>query len=402
MPGAFHKLGANRALQALGLSPQPEDHTLRNVGIAAGAGAPFLGLIGRQQIKHDPFFNQNISRMSMEELERAARPGDILLTTDPAKGIIPKAQAGITGSEFYHAQPVVGRRGGVGTTLTAGELAEGFEGVSRRGILRELDPISESIKKYRDAVLLRPTEPLTAEQLAKLQDEIIARAKTPYAPKRGLTTMLRELFVPKIPGAENFGRVVCQGDVCSTLPAQSMQAIERNLLEGKPAKGLITSDYLRSKALEPVGAHLGGAPMMSAKALSRAKWLTRGGLGLGLAGTVYGLSEDPYLAAAPVGMVALPAAARKGLTELGGYRAKQKALRGKLTEEALEEAIEQGRRKGYSTLRPLRQITNLLGAKTPEQIAKLRGITRRTVPLALAGGLLSYLGAKGLGSALSD
>jgi hypothetical protein len=93
---------------------------------------------------------------------------------------------------------------------------------------------------------------------------------------------------------------------------------------------------------------------------------TRLALGLGLAGGIYGLTEEPSAAAAPVGALAAPALARKAF--------------------------------GHTSFRPLKQLLK----RDSKRALRLRNISLRTLPLMLAGGLGSYLAArKGL-EALQD
>ena len=145
-----------------GMSPT-EKAVLGISGVAAAS--PFAGLIGQKELVNDPHLNKSIKRMTVEELGRAARPGDVMVSTRPGMTSGFKAiEAPLLGSEFYHASPIMHQRGGKGMLYDAGDLAE-FDywkpGVNE--IKRKTSTIPEHAKKhkYGDMMLVRPDKKMT-------------------------------------------------------------------------------------------------------------------------------------------------------------------------------------------------------------------------------------------------
>jgi|MudIll2142460700_1097286.scaffolds.fasta_scaffold00003_111 hypothetical protein len=398
MPGVFYKLGVSQTLKTLGLAPE-EDHTLRNVGVGAAAVSPFAGLIGQKAITQDPFTNETIPRRNLRDISQMARPGDVIATTEPRWSGWKLFQSPVTGTEFYHSFPVVARRGNAATAVTAGELAEPeYQRMTTTGLKRKLEELRGGLIRegYRDVVLLRPREGMSPEQIRELQQTLLERAKTPYAPRRGVEALLRDIFVPKIPGLENLGQPVCSGNVCSTLPAQSQKLVTgTDVVKGKPAKHVLTADYLREGSpYEAIAARVASKPRFSPRTTKLLGLGARAGLGLGLGAAAYGISEDPALAAVPIGAIAAPALGRTISQRLAIRRAQQQATQQGKT--LSTPALQTAKREGYNAFRPFKQFVEYLGAKEPADLKKFRNITRRTIPLALAGGAATYLGAKGI------
>jgi hypothetical protein len=276
-----------------------------------------------------------------------------------------------SGGEMYHVQPVVGRRRGVSTTVTAGENV----GSSLREITRNKAHYTDDIPKamraegYSDATLLRPKKPLTATQRKKFVEQSLERSGKKYDDTKALTTWLRDMFVPKIKGVTGRGKqVVCEGNVCSTMPAQALHEAtggKRQVVPGKRAQDIFPTDFLRSEAYETVGSR---TPSKYTKSLLRRRltpYLSRGALGAGLAGGTYAVSQDPAVAgsAAGVGAGAL----------LSGKLIKENPTAVGVLEEAMAGGEAGGKWKKWGRLKRWGKVK---------------------APLVAAGGALGYLGAR--------
>lgn len=380
--------GVSKALRWLGLQDSPEEsHLGRNIAMGAAATTPFLGLIGQQRLRHNPLLNPDIRRGSLEELARRARAGDVVVT---GKGGSPVTS--LTGNELWHAEPVLGRRGGKGIGVSGGELtprqlrlagelhperAAHYEELAKaiekdpRQLEKHIEPLDKRLRGVQQdrLVLLRPKKELSPAQIEKLRRVGYSEAIKPYQIRRAFSTQLKDWFLPKIPGLERLGRTQCSGNICMTPAAHGFESVHGGtpVVPGKAAKDVISSDFLRSKHYEPVMAHIDEAAAKNYGKLHRLGSLgTRAALGLGLAGSIYGLTEDPATAAIPVGAAGAPALARKAF--------------------------------GFKTFRPLRQLLK----HDSKRSLRLKNISRRTLPLMLAGGLGSYLAARLGTDALTD
>lgn len=402
MQTQFYKLGARTLRQRLGLQEPEKDHTVRNVAMGAAAASPFMGLIGQKPITKDPHINPSIRRTTLREISELARPGDVVVSSEPHWSGWKLFQTPVTGTEFYHAFPVVGQRQGRGTDVTAGELYDPKrkKPLTTTGAKRQLEELQSDMRrqKYRDVMLMRPDQPLNPDQVKAFQEETLRRAQTKYAPSRGVRAFLRDIFVPKVKGLENISPT-CEGNVCSTLPSQAHKTVTgTNLVPGKPAKSILTADYLREGSkLKPIAAHIRSTPRFSPRAMRTLGLGLRGGLGLGLAGGTYAVSEDPALAAVPLGLALTPTLGRRVAARLAERRAQRAAETAgeKITPALLTTA----RKRGYNVFRPLGHAINYIGDMSQTARLKLKGIGKRTIPLALAGGLASYLAGKGVNAA---
>lgn len=373
-------VGRASALAAVGLKTAETDSgaTAQMAGMGAAAVAPFAGLVGQQKIIHDPLMGAKAPSVgSMVDLQRLARPGDVVVTTKPSGSVWKNFIAPLSGSEFYHAQPIVGQRGGHGTTSSAGEFAqEGYDTLNKAEVLAEADTLNKSMKgQYSDAVLLRP------KNLSKAQAKAVAgnsalRSRKPYDSVTGTLAWLNDVFMPKVKGIERLGRqVVCKGNVCSTMPAQAFtEETGRSVVPGVAAKRTMPPDFLRSTEYELIGSRVDPEKYRKSKLLRKAMpYLSRGALGLGLAGGVYAATEDPALVAGAAG----------GATGLAG-------------------GWEAARRKGYKGfVDPLEAAAALFDRKAVDGTKSLKGFSKRNLPLILGGATAAYAGAKGLQHLLS-
>lgn len=262
------------------------------VGVAGAS--PFAGMIGQERLKHDPTRGAKMQHFQdMEELSRRARPGDIILTSK-AKSSYKKPQSWMFGSEYYHAQPVVGRRGDHGTTVSAGDYPEKkYKRMSPQAFGRKIETVKDMMagEAYTDAVLLRPKRKLTPVELERFVASTIDRSKAKYTKTRAVSAYVKDVFLPKLIPAGLLNRhggitPTCVGDVCSTAPAQALtSATGRSVVRGKAAKDVMPADFLRSEHFKPVGKVGTGARRVSAlRPLA-----LRAGLGAGLAGLTYGV-----------------------------------------------------------------------------------------------------------------
>lgn len=377
----FVERGKQRALQALGLG---EDHTLRNLALAGAGAAPFLGLIGQQSLRHDPYRVPGVApRMSVHELMQHAQPGDIAVMREAKPTLFRRIHEAITGTPYHHTEPVVGKKDlYFGTTVDvaehatpAGQLESVKEQLGRAKTLGE----RAAEKGYQDIVLLRPKQFAEAggqvtPEIERFVNKAILESRKPYSFSTAFSTALKDLFVPKVPGVTP-RHVVCKGNTCTTLTEEALHAATGKSAPVVAGKGVgegLPADLLRSKEMDIIG-HTSPLPeaerlLAGRRAMLRGLGL-RAGLGLGLAGGTYALSEDPVLASTLGGAAAAPMIARR--------------IAGKGKE-------------GQRAIRPFRHLMNVMHETSPAAKAIKKNILRRTLPLALGGGLLTYLGAKGI------
>lgn len=384
MAPRLYNAGVACALADLGLSKTAalpsfsdvtgEDHTLRNALVGAAGVSPFLGLIGQRGFKTSPYHGAVAPQMDVHKLMMEAMPGDIILTREAKPTLFRQIHEAVTGSPLHHVEPVIGKKDVYyGTTADvaehatpAGQLESAAEQRARAATIGE----RAHQKGYKDITLLRPKTPVDVEALA---NRAMLESRKPYSITGALSGTLKDVFVPKIPGVTDRG-LVCRGNTCATLTGEALRAgtgARVPVVPGKTVSELLPADFLRSGQFELVGhtSPLSAEAMqqLGRKATRRAL-LTRGALGLGLAGTAYGLSQEPDIAAGLAGAGLAPLAARRLFGEGKKYRAG----------------------------RPLRHLLNVMHEATPEALAIKRNITRRTLPLMLGSGLLSYLAAKGI------
>lgn len=292
---------------------EEESHTGRNLAMVGVATAPMLGAIGQKPVLHDPHMNPNVNRFkNLRELERQARPGDVLLTSKPKGSFWKSWIKPLSGSEFYHAQPVTGRRKGLGTTMTAGQYNEPdwHEGTRAQGI-KDMASHAGTIgtemrgNAYDDVLLLRPKAGLTPEQKKKFVEDAMLRSREKYDTPKGVTAWLKDIFVPKMKGLENVPNApLCEGGVCSTVSAMAHNAAGVPLQVGKAAKDIMPGDYLRSEAFKPVGVHMKNDYTHSSQLRRAMPYLARGALGLAGAGAIYAGTKDPASLAVVPGVAA--------------------------------------------------------------------------------------------------
>lgn len=346
----------------------------RSLALAGVAGAaPFAGMIGEQKIIHDPLAGAKgqVFR-SMEDLSRAAKAGDVLVMSKPKGSMFKTLITPVSGSEFYHAQPVLEKKRGMGTTADTGSLFSG----SDKSLRRQVKPVHESAaeSKYKDVVLLRPKKPLTEAQAKAFSTDAMRRSSKDYATGQAVKNWAKDIFVPKIKGVTDRGpQTICEGNICSTVPSMAMdKATGRGVVPGKTAKDVMPADFLRSTEYELVGSKIPSRSKYTAshEAIRKARpVLSRALLGAGMAGTAYGASEDP----AVLGGVAGAAGSTVGGTLLANKL---------LGEEASERALP--------------AFGNLMRAGDESLATTVGKLVTRRVPLLVAGGGLGYLGAKKL------
>ena len=309
-------------LTKLGEDPDDGIDAGKAVAVGAAAGLPFLGLLGQETLIHDPTIHPGKvpSFKSLGDLERAALPGDILVTAKNKRSVDKLFQSSFFGSEFSHAQMVGDARDvpGVGKRLTTISITDPLHkpelrSQSREQIKQRLGLLSDELKrkKYSDVVLLRAKKPLTPEVKQRMVDASLDRARRGYDADRGVRSWIKDIFVPKVPLAEKLypsksleyetkvvdGKKVkvpkfCVGDMCSTLPASVYEDVAGvKMTRGKGPGGVMPADLLRSRQMEAVGSY--GPRAYTVRKFQ--PYMTRGGLGLGLAGATAAAYEDPAL-----------------------------------------------------------------------------------------------------------
>lgn len=301
-----YRLGALQGLAVLGLVKMSEETDkpltgLQATAMGAAGASPFLGLIGEKPMIHDPVFGAKGTQFkSMKDLSAAAQPGDVLLTTkkkSPFKRFI----SPISGSEWYHAQPIVDRRRGHGTTISAGELdISGVKNPEKaRGLIQELlestDPAHREMARhgYEDVVLVRP-KGLNKGQTDKFVRQSLLRSGKEYDMGHALKAWARDIFVPKVEALAGGAQTVCEGNVCSTVPSQALhEATGKRVIPGKPAQYTMPQDFLRSDQYELVGSRLKNRKELGGTALRLMPYASRAAIGAGLAGATYAATENP-------------------------------------------------------------------------------------------------------------
>lgn len=369
----------------------PDWLTPKNVAqgtlVGAAAGAPFLGMIGQKPIVHDPLASPNVhTTHDIEELRRAAQPGDVLVSTRGAFSPYKAPQAFISGTDYYHAEPVVGKHEGKAHSMTSGSLYNNPEMAGKepmealnRGVPVASAPqehIPSSILEGDNVTLMRPKTPLTPEQHAAFLEDFAKRTTAPYSSETAIGSWLKDIFVPKNLKVTHDPTKECAGDICSTAVAKAYEkATGTPAVPFKSTASTMPADLLREgSAFEPVMHHINPANQALIKNRLPAQLAARGALGLGTAGLAYGASENPEVAGGIAGAAGATAATRK-ILELA-------AREGANRPDAYLKAKEQ-----------LPQIWSLLdeGMGTGGQIRPAAGkFLTRTLPLAAAGGIGGY------------
>lgn len=394
--------------------PQQDDKsTAATLAIGGGLGAaPFLGLAGEQAITKDPYYAQKVKRLTPRELERMARVGDVILASQRRGSSVYKSpQLYTTGSEFYHAEPIIARSRGLGRASTAGVLEEFGaakmtpEQILKGGVKSYSNPIP--FGEYEDIVLMRPKTRLTKAQTKQFQRALFSRGSSAYSKPLGVRALFRDLFVPKIQGVT--GRVgpqgpavTCQGNMCSSLPATAWKDVfKQQVARGKHPKHTLPADFLRKGSpFEPVAASLENPEVL--KRVMAKRMAFRGALGAGMGAAGMAAYHEPEILPG----IAAAAGTTIGARSLLDYLHKQKPPRAK--DSRLRALIKSLKTKhpGEHTL-PGVLPTSI---KLPELIQSLKGkapmskalkgrfarFGTRTLPLALGSGLAAYLGTKAL------
>jgi len=431
--------------------PDREREGLPVAPIAIGAGlglSPFAGMIGEGRITKDPYFNKNIKRVSPEALEQLARAGDVILGShrgDSGKMRYKMPQLFNAGTEFFHAEPVIGSEvrnlsdPETGKTIRGKRQAytidTGRMDYSGRGrAMKELQDeaintrfVSEKgrripLQDYEDMVLLRRKggKKLSKAEVKQLQEIMIRGGGLPYSSGLGNRAWLRDIFIPKIPWLTNLGnspKIECRGNMCASLPSSGMTELTgENVIKGKHPKHVLPADFLRSNSsFEPVAATLQNPEPM--KRLLAKRLALRAGMGLGLGGAGLAAYHDPALIPAAAGAVALPVGVRALIDyanrkSLVGEKSQLKkrlirALRSKNKREAASRAITPTMYAATNIPDLINQLrTKPLRAGQPRVSPAMKSLYKkwstRTLPLGLGGGLAAYLAAKGIGNYFSD
>lgn len=359
---------------------------LQQGAVGAAALSPFAGLIGRQKMRHDPLQGaQGVEYKDLRSLSRAAQTGDVLLTSKPSGSLFKSVITPAGGSQFYHAQPVTGTMDGHGYTLSAGDLAgQDIKPSQAKHWDTRIDKyFKQPSVQYSDAVLLRPKTPMTKEQIKALQTEYGKRVVRDYDNTKALSTFARELFVPKLDSLARLRpETVCEGNVCSTLPAMAHQeATGKRVVPGKASQDIFPTDFLRSSEYELVGSHVTPETRALEGTLRRklAPWLLRAGLGTALGAGTYAATEDPSILAAAGGAYAGNKLLDTAFTS--------ETLRDKLPERVLKHLPVDAYDK-YPTLWEAAETALSTERNTPSGRALMSNLLKRRLPaIALAGGM---------------
>jgi hypothetical protein len=256
---------------------------------AAGVGAlPLAGLIGQKKIQHDPYFNKSIPRMSRKELERLAQPGDILVAGKSGFEPYKFPQEIVTGSSFYHAEPVVTRWKDRGLTMDAGHIY-GMDGPEKTRSLKVMEDYARDFSPHENMVLLRPKKPLSPEQMKSYLKDITWGGSNKYQVPNTVSAWLHDLLAPKV-NLTGKARYECTAGICSTVPGQALANVGREVVPGVKGRYLMPADFLRSEHYSPVGASL-GSKMKPSLLRRAAPYLSRAALGALLAAAAYPVAK---------------------------------------------------------------------------------------------------------------
>lgn len=288
----FYKLGVQSVLQRLGLQKDEGAPLPAAAAGAIAAGTPFLGLIGEKPLLHDPFQNPNIPRAaSLQELAGQMKPGDVLVSTRPGMNFWKAPQLFSGGSELYHTVPVVDAPHGKPRVYIESDALYDYQSKQPRRSARAEPWDAERAlrKKYPEAVVLRPNDPLTEDQLNAIRENMRLRARRRYDIPRSFKNWFRDIFLPKIETLP--GKRVCKGDICSTLPLQARHEVTGfDLGVGKKPKNVLPADWLRSTNVTPVSAYVDPTiKHLSPRVLKALRLSGRAALGAGLGLGTYGL-----------------------------------------------------------------------------------------------------------------
>lgn len=369
----------------------PDWLTPKNVAqgtvVGAAAGAPFLGMIGQKPIKYDPLASPDVhTTHDIEELRRAAQPGDVLVSTRGAFSPYKAPQAFISGTDYYHAEPVVGKQDGVAQSMTSGSLYNNPEmaGKDPLDALKKSVPVAggptehipSSILQGDNVTLMRPKVPFTPEQNKAFLEHFAKTTTAPYSSETAIGSWLKDIFVPKNLKVTHNPAGECAGDICSTAVAKAYEkATGSPAVPFKTTAETMPADLLREgSAFEPVMHHINPANKALIQHRLPAQIAARAALGLGTAGLAYGASENPEVTGAVAGAAGATNATRKILELM----AREKASR----PEAYLKAKEQ-----------LPQLWSLLdeGMGTGGHLRPAAGkFLTRTLPLAAVGGASGY------------
>jgi hypothetical protein len=371
----------------------PVGNILGGTALGGIAASPFLGMIGADPITKDPYRNKNIKKFTLEQLERMAQPGDVIASTTNkwGRGAWKIPQTLSSGSDFYHSESVYGGKGnkpnpkGKKYTMTGGMMGGEFPynpggKPTRAQFERRLSEMSNFADD--DIVLLRPKQTLTKEQMEAFHNSMHNRSALPYDRGQAVKNYLRDIFVPKITKKSPATNPNCPGDICSTLPSSSLEeAAQRRAHPKIESKHMMPADYLREQsAYDVLGATNKYGPALKNPRLTRV--LARGGLGAGMAGTAYGLYKEPEIMAGVAGAAAVPSLAQKYMER------KQMKTNPVLGTDTVRDIVK-GKLPNYKDF-----VDQLLNENGPPDAIK--HFKRRTIPLALLGGLGAYGAAKGV------
>lgn len=368
---------------------------LQRGAMGVAAVAPFGGLIGRDKLLHDPLQGAKGKNFkSLEELGRHARPTDMLITSKPTGSYVKKVLDPIGDTQFYHAQPVIGRdpSTGLAHTYQAGDMfgMDLGDEAANMYTANVADYLKDQHINYTDAVLLRRKTPLTRAQEAKYLADLDERATRFYDTEHGQKSLLKDIFLPKIkrnikPAAE----VLCEGNVCSTMPAMSAATVipGERVLDAVPASETMPHMYMRSPHWELVGSHVTPETRAIQNSLLHkvGPYAARAGIGAALAGGTYALTEEPELGA--------------GIAATMGTLKMHEALReGNVLRNTLPRSIAKPLGKAQALIGN-GELVGALNAVQDEPTLrrKLLGIgaeLKGRIPMALGAGALAYAGAK--------
>ncbi len=388
-------------------------------GLTGVALSPYLGLIGQKSIIMDPQVNTNIPRTSLQTFSRLAEPGDVILSSRPGWEGFKFTQSPFTGTDFFHASPVVDRRrhhvfhGRHAVIADAGDYYEKYRSTpvpmhgGKYRFTKSPMAIDHFIGEgYGDLVLMRPANRPSAAQHKAYLNAIGKRFASEYSVEKGLKAILKDLFVPKLVNRSDTAvakNVLCNANnpqMCTSLPAESFAeaGIAKRIARGKLPSEVLPADFMREgSGFIPVVSHV-RQPRAFQSGLHR-KFMqigSRGALGLGMAGSAYGAYEHPEVAGGVAASIGTASLVRKLLVN----RLNKKYPN--LTPSELTDKVDEAFPGLYRNLRGLGFVYDPLHKTTKQRLRLLRNFSTRTLPVMLASGIGTYVGLRALRNALHD
>lgn len=319
--------------------------------VLGGAGLFSLApAITARPLQH---YNKGVEISDFNKFQKKLRPGDILVSGSKELSPIPTGVNLVTGNPYGQHISIVdapSRRFDIdshpayGFNITEGNIDKSHNlqvlrfknDATRRRVLSEMRSMARATNKFESAVkrilVRKGWDPSSAASYAEVK-----ATSSLYDTPTGVKAGLKELFLPNLTSAEsvknlnrqhylanktfannvksyaqNIAEMIdahpkpenisaaelrkalprCVGGVCSSMPAILGEV---DIVPGRAARDILTSDYLKSDKLKPIMRYYGGRPETFLErsyfsAMAKAPRLLKSLPGLGLLGAGVGLA----------------------------------------------------------------------------------------------------------------